>query len=108
MPNAKPETIKAGELVSLLRKQEYRCAYSGRELTPETASIDHTLPISRGGPNDIGNIAIVHMDVNTAKSSMTLAEFVALCREVVAWADAGADAGLMPVSPACPIPEQAS
>ncbi|WP_439624097.1 HNH endonuclease [Gemmata sp.] len=83
MPSALQSTIKASELMKLLERQDFRCAYTGRSLSPETASVDHITPISRGGLNELSNLAIVHMDVNTAKSSMTLEEFVAVCREVV-------------------------
>jgi len=83
-PKAKLETVKASELRLLLEKQQYRCAYSGRGLTPETASVDHITPISRGGSNSLDNLAIVHLEVNLAKSSMTREEFVSMCRDVVA------------------------
>lgn len=82
MPAAKPETIKAKDLMAMLERQGHRCAYSGRPLTPETATVDHVIPVSRGGTHDTGNLAIVHTDVNTAKASMTLEEFVQVCREV--------------------------
>lgn len=87
MPAAKPDTVKAGEIYAMLKRQSFRCAYSGRELTPETASIDHRQPISRGGSNELPNLAVVHVDVNAAKASMTVEEFVQLCREVVEWSD---------------------
>lgn len=87
MPSAKPETVKAKELMSMIEAQEFKCAYSGRTLTPETASVDHKIPVSRGGGHGIENIAIVDLQVNRAKSSMTVEEFVAVCREVVAWFD---------------------
>jgi 5-methylcytosine-specific restriction endonuclease McrA len=87
MPTAKESTIKAGQLMAMIESQGYRCAYSGRELTPETATVDHRLPISRGGLNGIENLAVVHQDVNTAKASMTVEEFVQVCRDVVAWHD---------------------
>lgn len=87
MPSAKPETIKAGDLRQMVERQGFRCAYSGRELTPETASVDHVIPVSRGGSLGIENLAIVHEEINTAKSSMTLEEFVQVCRDVVAWHD---------------------
>jgi len=69
--------------MAVLKAQNYRCAYSGRELTPETASVDHKLPVSRGGTNDLDNLAIVHVDVNTAKAAMTLDEYLQVCRDVV-------------------------
>ncbi|MEJ5260978.1 MAG: HNH endonuclease signature motif containing protein [Anaerohalosphaeraceae bacterium] len=76
------KTIKTNEILSLLEKQQYRCALSGRKLTPETASLDHIQPLSRGGLHDISNIWIVDHQVNIAKGSLTAEEFIRLCQEV--------------------------
>ena len=76
------KTIKTSEIYSLLEKQQYRCALSGRTLTPETASLDHIQPLSRGGLHDLSNIWIVDHQVNAAKGSLTAEEFIQLCREV--------------------------
>ena len=75
------------QLLSLVEGQGYRCAMTGRPLTPETASVDHIIPCRRGGKRAIENIQIVHKDVNRAKGTMEIGEFVSLCRDVVAWAD---------------------
>lgn len=64
---------------------------SGRELTPETASIDHCTPMSKGGKHLMSNIQILHRDINQAKSTMSMDEFVSMCREVVAVADSKKD-----------------
>lgn len=65
-----------------VKEQEFRCAISGRELTPETASLDHIVPLARGGEHSLANVWIVDHQVNIAKSTMTLDEFVSLCRQV--------------------------
>lgn len=69
----------------LLERQSYRCALTGIELTPETASLDHCTPISRGGSHDIDNIQIITQRVNAAKGTMTTEEFIDVCRQVVAY-----------------------
>ena len=61
----------------------YRCAISGRELTPETATLDHIIPIARGGKHCIENVWVVHAQVNAAKGTMTVEEFLAVCHDVV-------------------------
>lgn len=76
--------ITARGLLRLLTKQSYKCALTGRDVTPETASLDHMVPLSRGGANTLENSQIVHVEVNAAKATMTCDEFVAMCREVVA------------------------
>lgn len=76
------------DLLQMLQAQAYRCSLSGRVLTPANAALDHILPVSRGGHHVIENVQILDKQVNRAKATMTNEEFVAMCREVVAWADA--------------------
>jgi len=71
----------------LLEYQSHRCALTGRVLTPETASLDHLVPVRRGGQHVIENTIVLHRDVNRAKGTLTVEEFVSLCREVVLWQD---------------------
>jgi CRISPR/Cas system Type II protein with McrA/HNH and RuvC-like nuclease domain len=70
-------------VLKLIEQQNYRCALSGRPLTPETASLDHIVPLSRGGKHDISNLWIVDHQVNNAKGTFTVEEFIALCHDVV-------------------------
>lgn len=72
-------------VLDLLERQRFRCALSGRPLTPESAALDHVVPIRCGGEHVIENAQVLHKDVNRAKGSMTSEEFVALCGEVVRW-----------------------
>jgi hypothetical protein len=71
----------------ILESQSYRCALTGRQLHPEDASLDHIVPVSRGGQHLLENVQVLHTAVNRAKGALTTAEFVSLCREVAAWAD---------------------
>jgi len=52
-------------------------------LDPETASLDHAVPISRGGEHRIENTQVLDRTVNRAKGTLTNAEFITLCAEVV-------------------------
>lgn len=76
------KNIKASEILEMIQKQNYRCALTGRELTPETASLDHIYPLSKGGIHNISNIWVVHHEANTAKGTLTAKEFIQLCQEV--------------------------
>ena len=80
-------TVNVPKVLGLLRHQDYRCALTGRILTPDNVALDHVLPMSRGGKNLIENAQALHKDVNRAKATLTNEEFIQLCREVVAWAD---------------------
>lgn len=79
----RPETVTGKQIMHLVQKQNYRCALSGRALTPETASLDHIVPLSRGGTHDLANVWIVNHQVNSAKGTMTFEEFLTLCKDVV-------------------------
>jgi len=79
--------VSTDNVLRLLEHQRYRCVLTGRALTPETASIDHILPIRLGGNHTIENTQVLHKDVNRAKGSMTSEEFVGLCREVARWSE---------------------
>jgi 5-methylcytosine-specific restriction endonuclease McrA len=72
----------AAQLMNRLRQQEFRCALSGIELTPETARLDHIVPVSQGGTDEIDNLQWLHVDVNTAKGTMSQDQFVSMCRKV--------------------------
>ena len=77
------ERVSKRALLGLLEEQRYRCALTGRELTPQDAQVDHIAPISRGGSQTMENVWILHHQVNAAKGTMTAEEFIALCEEVV-------------------------
>ena len=66
-----------GEFLRLCRRYDWRCAYCGMQLTEETATEDHLVPLSRGGSDSIGNIVPACMQCNAAKGAMTRVEFLA-------------------------------
>jgi 5-methylcytosine-specific restriction endonuclease McrA len=70
-------------VLELIQRQQYCCALTGRTLTPKICSLDHIIPVSRGGLHRIENAQILHRDVNRAKGTLTNEEFLQLCREVV-------------------------
>ncbi len=81
----KPRAVTAKMILEMIERQGRRCALSGKELTPETASLDHVVPLSRGGAHDLTNLWVVDHKVNTAKGTLTVDEFVALCGDVAAY-----------------------
>lgn len=86
-------SAKRGPLLQeLFERQGGRCAFTGVVLVPgENASIDHIIPVSRGGDDSIENLHWVTKEANRVKADLTAAEFVELCRVVIA---------VMPVAPA--------
>ncbi len=77
------ETVTAKQVFDLVEQQQYRCALSGRKLTPETASLDHIVPLGRGGTHDISNLWILEHRINSAKGTQLLSEFLEMCQDVV-------------------------
>lgn len=75
-------TVNSTQILSLIRRQKSRCALTGRVLSPSDASLDHIIPISRGGTHSIENGQVVHRDVNRCKGTLSNDEFIAICREV--------------------------
>lgn len=72
------------ELARLWKQQKGLCALTGAKLD-RTAQIDHILPKTRGGMDNIENLRWVTTEVNLAKRDLTDAEFFALCGNVMRW-----------------------
>lgn len=72
-------------VLQLVANQQFRCALTGRALTPDLAALDHKMPVCRGGEHRIENAQVLHKDVNRAKGALTNEEFISLCREVVTY-----------------------
>ena len=79
--------VSVENVLRLLEYQQYRCALTGRRLTPKTAALDHMAPVRFGGKHIIENAQVLHKEVNRAKGALTSDEFTGLCREVVQWSD---------------------
>lgn len=75
----------ANDLQSIWERQGGLCGLIGRPLDFETAELDHIIPRSRGGSNDIGNLRWACEEANRAKGSMTDEEFLRLCNQVAEW-----------------------
>jgi 5-methylcytosine-specific restriction endonuclease McrA len=52
----------------------YACRYCALDLTPDTATVDHVVPASRGGSSAAGNLVTACADCNSAKADRTPAE----------------------------------
>lgn len=48
----------------LLELQEFRCAMTGIELTPDDANLDRIVAIAAGGIHVMGNVQVVHKVIN--------------------------------------------
>ena len=75
--------VTAQDLWSLAKKQGLHCPISGEKLTTENISIDHIKALSKGGTNALDNLRLVTRAVNTAKHTMSDAEFFSFCQNIV-------------------------
>ncbi len=70
IPSRRPKfTLK-----NIARRDGNRCQYSGKILTPDRMSMDHVLPLSRGGADAPENVVLADKEVNNRKGSKTPAE----------------------------------
>jgi 5-methylcytosine-specific restriction endonuclease McrA len=74
---------RARMIYGILQRQGFKCALSGVDLDPDSASLDHIIPVSKGGSYDSAdNLQIVTMEINRMKGALMNDEFVDLCRTV--------------------------
>ena len=53
----------------LIEKHGMQCFWCGTELTPETITIDHYIPLSRGGSNKIKNLRLACRKCNQLRGN---------------------------------------
>lgn len=64
------------EFTGLCKQYDWQCAYCGCTLTPETVTVDHKIPVSRGGSSNIENIAPACGRCNSSKRAATAEEYM--------------------------------
>jgi hypothetical protein len=52
-------------------RDNYTCMYTGKKLSKKELTLDHVLPISRGGKNTWENLVTCHKDLNVWKGNKT-------------------------------------
>ena len=62
-----------------------KCYLTGRDIDIEKDqyALDHIIPVSKGGSNEIDNMGLTCVQANSSKSDMTVDEYLALCKEVL-------------------------
>jgi hypothetical protein len=65
-------------------EQEFRCALTGELLRPgQNASLDHIVPVSKGGTNTPENLRWTTVDANKMRLDLSDEEFFAICRRIL-------------------------
>lgn len=71
------------DLRRILESQRNRCVYSNKRIRPGVnANLDHIIPKSKGGPDEIRNFQWVESDVNNAKGSLLEEDFLCLIESI--------------------------
>ena len=68
-PNLKDKFYK-----KLLERDGNRCFYTNREMSLEESSIDHLIPISKGGKNNLDNLVLCLKEENAKMANLPLVE----------------------------------
>ena len=63
------KTVQFPTKQNIFKRDKYTCGYTGRKLQKHELSVDHILPISRGGGNTWTNLVTCAKDVNTFKDN---------------------------------------
>jgi len=79
---AAPKTVVHVAMKRALRKGalrdcSQRCVYCATRLDQRTATLDHVVPLARGGANDPGNLVVACAPCNRLKSDLLPFEFFA-------------------------------
>lgn len=83
----RPVEITRDEMKSALERvinTNPRCVYCRQMVTIETVSLDHMMPVSRGGRNTLGNIHFVCKLDNKAKGPLSHDEYLHLLAMIFA------------------------
>lgn len=56
-------------LKGVAQRDRDTCQYTGRKLKPHERTMDHVVPLSRGGADHWTNVVLAHKDVNHAKGN---------------------------------------
>jgi 5-methylcytosine-specific restriction endonuclease McrA len=75
--------LKPMELWGLLKRQRMLCGLTGRMLNRDNISLDHIVPLSKGGSNEPSNLRFVHIDANTFKMDMDDMALLELATDIV-------------------------
>ena len=64
-------------VIAAMYQWDQTCAYCGDAMSPESRTLDHITPLSRGGQHAADNVVVVHATCNYRKRNKTLPEYVA-------------------------------
>ena len=76
-----PWVLKPQDLAKKIQRQKEECCYCHTQLTRRNFTVDHVLPLSRGGKHTLRNLAVCCGDCNHLKHKRTKKEFLLFLRD---------------------------
>ncbi len=74
-----PGRLLSSEVMGLFLSHSYSCYYCGKQSTdPKEMTLDHVVPMSRGGDNHISNCVPACWDCNLSKGNKSEKQFVTI------------------------------
>lgn len=82
---SKSESLGYKYVLKEIGGTKQKCYLTGRsiDLEKDNYQLDHKIPVSKGGTNDISNMGIACPEANYSKSDLTIEEYLNLCKEVL-------------------------
>lgn len=74
--------LKPSDLLGVAKRQKLLCPFTGIKLTAQNISVDHIVPLSKGGSNRVDNIRLVHNMVNRMRLEYSDEEFIQMCHQI--------------------------
>lgn len=71
------------EKKTIYAKANGKCALCGEPVKFKKMTVDHKIPLSKGGTNDISNLQLAHLICNRTKADLVSDEFVELAKRIV-------------------------
>lgn len=75
--------MRTADFYQLLKNQDYRCALSGEDLTPESTCLARKVPLQNGGHHEFTNTYLVHRSVHPLTKHCSQAEIFELCQKII-------------------------
>lgn len=73
------------DVITHLGGTNTKCYLTGTPINIETDkySLDHIVPVEKGGTNELDNLGITIPEANASKTNLTVEEYVNLCKKVL-------------------------
>lgn len=65
----------------VFKRDSFKCQYCGKSSPDVVLEVDHIIPVSKGGENDIGNLITACRDCNRGKSNIELGDDSAIAKQ---------------------------